>query len=119
MKQIIKDSESVPQSLLYQLNNGRVDFSEEEWLDLLKIQGSLIQYISNPTEKQQLAAVNQNPYSIVHILAPSEEAQIAAITKDIMSIKNIKNPTPLVVELFRHERFHAILLLNELKNYEI
>ena len=55
-----------------------------------------IQYINNPSEKVQLAAVNQNGYAIKYINNPSEKVQLAAVNKNAYAIKFIKDPSEKV-----------------------
>jgi hypothetical protein len=55
--------------------------------------GKLIQFINNPTEKVQLAAVRKNTYSIRHIKNPTEKVQLVAIKQYPYSIQYIKNPS--------------------------
>jgi hypothetical protein len=43
--------------------------------------GKLIQFIENPSEEVQLAAVKENGYSIQFIENPSERVQLAAVKK--------------------------------------
>jgi len=52
-----------------------------------------IQYIKNPSEKVQLAAVKKDPLVIIlHIKNPTEKVQLAAVKKDPYLIGYIKNP---------------------------
>ncbi len=88
---------------------------EYEHLELLKTDGNLIQYITNPTDMEcvaavrqngfsiryiknatidiQFIAVRQNPYSIEYIKNPCEEVQLAAVRRDGFTIKYIGNPS--------------------------
>jgi hypothetical protein len=58
--------------------------------------GKLIQFIQNPSEKVQLAAVKKNPWAIEYIQNPSQEVQLAAVEKNSLSIRFIKNPSEKV-----------------------
>jgi hypothetical protein len=86
MKSILKDSESIEQTLEYQCLNGRRDFTEDEWNTLLSINGFLIEDMENPTEEQKMKAVINAPYAIEYINNPSIELQKAAIKKDPFSV---------------------------------
>ena len=55
--------------------------------------GELIQFIDNPSEEVQLAAVKMFGSSIKHIQNPSERVQLAAVKKFGNSIQYIQNPT--------------------------
>ncbi|NBP57438.1 hypothetical protein EBU71_13060 [bacterium] len=58
--------------------------------------GGLIQFIHNPSQEVQLAAVRRNSYSIRFIHNPSEKVQLAAVRKNPSSIKHIQNPSEKV-----------------------
>jgi hypothetical protein len=87
-------------------NNGKlIQFidnpSEEVQLAAVKKLGSSIQYIQNPSERVQLAAVKDNPSSIQYIQNPSEKIQLVAVKQNPYSIYCIKNPTEGVKQLYR------------------
>ena len=67
--------------------------SEEAQLDAVNEDGTAIEYIENPSEQVQLAAVNQSSYAIFEIMAkgivPSEEVQLAVVNKNGYVIKYI------------------------------
>ena len=58
--------------------------------------GFSIGYIRNPSIEIQLAAVNQNGDALEFIKYPSEEVQLAAIKQDSLAIRFIKNPSEKV-----------------------
>jgi DNA-dependent RNA polymerase auxiliary subunit epsilon len=58
--------------------------------------GELIQFIENPSEEVQLAAVKENGYSIQFIENPSEKVQLAAVKENPYSIHYIENPSERV-----------------------
>ncbi len=55
-----------------------------------------VQHIKNPTEKVQLTAIENDPYSIRFIKNPTEKIQLAAIKKNPQKIAHIENPTEKV-----------------------
>ena len=61
----------------------------------------LIQFIDNPSEEVQLAAVKKFGSSIKHIQNPSEKVQLAAVKQNPYSIEFIQNPTEKVKQLAR------------------
>ena len=61
--------------------------------------GKLIQFIPNPSEEVQLAAVKEDPFSILFIQNPSEKVQLAAVEENPFSIRSIDNPTEKVIQL--------------------
>ena len=67
--------------------------SEEEQLAAVEQAGQAIQYIDNPSEQVQLAAVTQNGYAIQYIDNPSEEVQLAAVRQTGWAIEVIKTPS--------------------------
>ena len=67
--------------------------SEEEQLAAVEQAGQAIQYIDNPSEQVQLAAVTQNGYAIQYIDNPSEEVQLAAVRRTGWAIQDIKTPS--------------------------
>ena len=66
--------------------------------------GDLIQFIDNPSEKVQLAAVKEYPYSIKYIQNPTEEVQLLAVKNDPDSTRFIENPTEVVKEFLRSRK---------------
>jgi hypothetical protein len=71
--------------------------SEKVQLAAVEKNARAIQYIKNPTEKVQLVAVKKDPYVIGYIKNPSEKVQLAAVKKDpLVIILHIKNPTEKV-----------------------
>ena len=77
--------------------------SEEVQLAAVKENGLSIKYIQNPSERVQLAAVKEIPYSIQHIKNPSERVQLAAVEENPYSIHYIKNPSERVKDLYREK----------------
>jgi len=77
------------------------DPSQELQLAAVKKNPFSIEYIQNPTEKVQLAAVNKWGNAIYYIQNPSETVQLAAVKDDPDSIKYIQNPTEKVIQLAR------------------
>jgi hypothetical protein len=67
--------------------------SEQEQLTAVNQDGYAIQFIKNPSEAVQLAAVKQYGYAIRYIKNPSEAVQLAAVNQDGNAIKYIKNPS--------------------------
>jgi hypothetical protein len=69
-------------------------------INLVQKHGWAIQYIKNPSEKVQLAAVNQNGVSIHYIInkgiVPSEKVQITAVNQNGGAIYYIENPSEKV-----------------------
>lgn len=70
---------------------------EEEQLDELEEDGTVIQYIKNPTEEMKVLAVKETIQAMNYIDDPSEEVQLEAIKKDPRILKNIKKPTEKVI----------------------
>ena len=67
------------------------DFLDEQ-LKMINYEPSLIQFIKDPSEKLQLAAVTECPYAIEFIEDPSEKVQLVVITKKPYILHWIKNP---------------------------
>jgi hypothetical protein len=78
-----------------------IDNPSEEMKQVAMVQEdpSSIQYIENPSERVQLAAVKKLGNSIRFIENPSEEVQLAAVKKNPRVIRHIKNPTQKVKQL--------------------
>jgi len=70
--------------------------SEALQLAAVERHGYAIQYIKNPSEALQLTAVNKNGYVIRYIKNPSEALQLAAVKQDRYAIRYIKNPSEAV-----------------------
>ena len=74
--------------------------SEKVQLAAVNQNGNVIGYIIEkgiiPSEKVQLAAVNQNGWAIEFIKNPSEKVQLAAVNKSSFAIKYIDNPSEKV-----------------------
>jgi hypothetical protein len=56
----------------------------------------LFQFVKNPSEQVQLAAVNRDSDAIAYIKNPSEQVQIAAVNRDGYAIQYIKKPSEQV-----------------------
>jgi hypothetical protein len=80
--------------------------SSNEFIQMKLVQKNVwfIEYIINkgiiPSEKVQLAAVNQNGLSIQYIKNPSEKVQLAAVNEYGSAIHCIENPYPSVINLY-------------------
>ena len=71
--------------------------SEEVQLAAVKESADSLQYIHNPTEKTQLEAAKRNGHALQYIHNPSEKVQLAAVKEDGCSIKYINNPSEKVI----------------------
>ena len=71
--------------------------SEEFCLQAVRIKGSAIQYIKNPSELVQLEAVKQDPRAIQYIKNPSAQIQLEACSRDNFAIQYIGNPSESVL----------------------
>jgi hypothetical protein len=72
------------------------DYSEEELIELVKINPLFIKLIKDPNETIQLIAVRKNSNAIMHIKNPTEKVQLEAIRDDLDLIGSIENPTEKV-----------------------
>jgi hypothetical protein len=81
------------------INKGIIP-SEKVQLAAVNQNRGAIYHIENPSEKVQLAAVNQNGSAIYYIENPSEKVQLAAVKQNIITICLISNPYPSVIELY-------------------
>ena len=75
--------------------------SEEVQLAAVKKFGNSIRYIKNPSQTVQLAAVEKWSTSIQYIENPSEKVQLAAVKQYPFSIEYIQNPSEKVIQLAR------------------
>jgi hypothetical protein len=82
--------------------------SEADQLAAVQEYGRAIQLIKNPTEKVQLAAVQQDGYAIQYIKNPSEAVQLAAVQQDGSAIQLIKNPSEAVQLIVVQENGYTI-----------
>ena len=55
--------------------------------------GRALNFIKNPTEKVQIAGVEDDPEALEYIKNPSEKIQLAAVKKDSSAFFYIKNPS--------------------------
>ena len=67
--------------------------TEAEQLAAVEQNGWTIQYIKNPSEQVQLAAVEHYGIVLRYIKNPSEQVQLAAVKQDGYAIRYIKNPS--------------------------
>jgi hypothetical protein len=71
--------------------------AEEEQIKRLKKIPEELEFIKDPSEEVQLAAVNQDGFVIKFIKDPSEKVQLAAIKSSPFSIREIKNPSQKIL----------------------
>ncbi|PLY08031.1 MAG: hypothetical protein C0625_03535 [Arcobacter sp.] len=70
------------------------DLAHDKKLELLKKYPFCIKYIKNPTEEEQLIAINSNSYALNYIKTPvSEKIKLTAIKRSPNVFKQIKNPS--------------------------
>ena len=86
--------------------------SEKVQLAAVNQNGYAIKYINNPSEKVQLAAINQNGYAIEYIKDPSEKVQLAAINQNGYAIEYIKDPSEKVQLAAVNQNGYAIKYIN-------
>jgi hypothetical protein len=102
MFEIIENNELEPSLSKY--FNGKRDFSNDEWLIILKYFGVSIKDIKDPSEEMKMEAVKSSPSSIQYIKDPSEELQLIAMNEWFV-IMYINDPTDKVqlksVNLFK------------------
>jgi hypothetical protein len=65
-------------------------------LAAIKENADVIKYIENPSEAVQLAAIKENADVIKYIENPSEAVQLAAVEQDTVALQYIKNPSEAV-----------------------
>jgi hypothetical protein len=83
--------------ILAKLKNGERDFTDEEWLDLIKVCGSqYFKYIENPSEEFKLKALKQNNVCYKYINDPSIELQLDFVKQDGKNISIIEDPSEIV-----------------------
>ena len=70
--------------------------SEKVQLAAVQQNGHAIKYIENPTEQVQIAAVTHYGYAIEYIENPSEQVQLAAVEQDGDAIEYIETPSEQV-----------------------
>jgi hypothetical protein len=97
------------------------DLEIDRWFDLdsyeiqlafVRIDGTMIAFIDNPSEEIQKEAVIQSPQSIQYIQNPTEKVQMRAVTKNGFLIKYIENPSENV-QLYAIEKdINAFFLIN-------
>lgn len=99
-------------------------YPESVVYDLLSIEGNLIRYVENPTEKLQLISVMHNGLNIRYISDPSEKVKLIAIKENADSIKFIKNPSeklqilavklrPSALRYINNPSYKAITIVNK------
>lgn len=82
--------------------------TEDQQLNMVKIEGWAIQHIENSSAKIQLAAVKNCGESIRFIDNPSEEIQIAAIKNDWVCVLAINNLTEEAAKIAIQQNRHAL-----------
>jgi hypothetical protein len=97
------------------------DLEIDRWFDLdsyeiqlafVRIDGTMIAFIDNPSEEIQKEAVIQSPQSIQYIQNPTEKVQMMAVTKNGFLIKYIENPSENV-QLYAIEKdINAFFLID-------
>jgi hypothetical protein len=91
-------------------NAGLIQFmdnpSEEVQLAAVKDDPWAIKHIQNPSERVGLVAVEKIPYSIKYIQNPSQEVQLAAVKKNPYTFYHIKHPTEAVKQFLRSKRIN-------------
>jgi len=79
----------------YDQNNKILPLNETDQLAAVNKNPYVIQHIQNPSEKVQIAAVNESGSAIYHIIEkgiiPSEDVQLAAVNNDGYAIRDIIN----------------------------
>lgn len=90
--------------------------SEDIQLAAIKRWVGTIKYIKNPSETLKLTAVTQNGYAIAYIDNPSEELQLAAVNSNGCSIKYIDNPSEKVQRAAVNNNERAIEYIDNLSN---
>lgn len=73
--------------------------TDKEKLEVLKMDGSILQHIKYPTEEMKKVAVQQNGYAIKFILNPSDELIKIAIRQQPSYAMYVLNPTKEQIEL--------------------
>ena len=70
--------------------------SEEVQLEMVRMDGSYIQYIDNPSEQVQLETVKKYGNNIEYIENPSEQVQLEAVRQNGNAIQYINNPSSYI-----------------------
>lgn len=83
-----------------------------ERITCVQLQAANIQYMDNPTETENVAAVLSDANAIKHIPSPSETVQMLAIDYDWNLICLLYNPSPKVQMLAVEQDYHALLLIS-------
>lgn len=122
--------------------NGHADrLSDDEILELLEVEGTLLQFIENPTQSQRLTAIQAdgnaiafvenpswkekllavqiNPTTIGLIAKPSVSLQLEAVRRDPNVIQFISSPSRRVqIEAVRRDGM-ALQYISDIANYEV
>lgn len=69
------------------------EMTSDEIIEMLKINGSLIRCIKEPSLGMMELAIKQNPFSIKYIQNPPIRMQVLAVTSNPHSIRSIINPS--------------------------
>jgi hypothetical protein len=105
--------------------NGRQTFPDDIVLAAIPRTDDVLQWVKDPSEKVQLAAVEDYPASIEYLENPSEKVQLATVKKNGANLVYITDPsdevmrvaithTPAVIEHFEHPAEHLQLIaINE------
>ena len=88
-KDFIKERLKVDGTLLQYIKNP----TKTMIFTALKKSGNAIKFVNNPTYAMQLAAVNSFGCSIQYIENPSEELKLAAVSENPYALKYIKDPS--------------------------
>ena len=95
--------------------------SEEEQIAIVsdpishRFSYNIFEYINNPSEAVQLAAVRENGLLIMHIPNPSEAVQLAAVQRNGEALELIKNPSEAVqIAAVEENPFMLYLIRDEL-----
>lgn len=71
--------------------------TEAEQISAVRAAPEVIEYIGDPSEAVQMAAVQEDAsIAIQRIMDPSEAVQLAAVKKNAYTIKYIKNPSEVI-----------------------
>jgi hypothetical protein len=79
---LIKKLWSTDEDYRYITNIDFNKFSEDDKIRIVSVDGQMIEYMENPSEEVQLAAVKQNPYNIHKIKNPSPAVEDIVTEQD-------------------------------------
>jgi len=73
----------------------KAPFKTNEFLiAALSVNGNTLEFVKDQSTEQQLAAIKQDPWSIVHAKSPSEEVCLEAVRRKGRTLRYIENQTP-------------------------